>query len=431
MSQLAPNESFWLAEIGTHDLQPPLDGGLDVDVAFVGGGYTSLVAACLLKEARPDYRVAVLETEFVGFGASGRNAGMLLAYLHPDRAKVIGKDALKQTYQDTLDTVDLIESFGFDCDLERCGFLHVGLYPAHQRKLAKMQKTYASYGYELPLWDTAQTREALNSQRFTSSLFNPYSAMLHPGKYISGLKRLALQRGVAIYEKTPVLKIRQGRQVELETPGGRVHAGQAVLGLNAYLEASRLAPIRNPSVSLKSFIMLTDELEDRHWDAIRWRGRQGYTDLRRIHNYVRLTGRRIVFGGRVTYSFGVGSKASEDQIYANLRKELLATFPELHDVGTAMRWSGPVSITYHRTPVLVRKGNIWTSVGYSGLGVSLGTLCGRVLADLLQGMPEKWEHLLFLRDRPFPLPGEPFRWVGFKASYYGMKFADWWDSVRP
>ena len=255
--------------------------------------------------------------------------------------------------------------------------------------------------------------------------------MLHPGKYVAGLKRGALARGVRLFETSPVEAVEErGSEIEVRTPFGRLRAPKLVIGLNAYLDASRLGLVRPRAVSLFSFIVLTEPLSTGQWKDIGWSGREGYSDRRRVHNYVRLTGDRVLFGGRITYRFGLESPRGLDALYDNLRRELLLTFPALEGVELTHRWCGPIAITWRRTPMIGRAGragNIYYALGYSGMGVSLATLSGRVLADLVRGDDGPWEHLLYLHDPHAPLPPEPLRFLGFQGSYLGMRFLDFLD----
>jgi glycine/D-amino acid oxidase-like deaminating enzyme len=252
--------------------------------------------------------------------------------------------------------------------------------------------------------------------------------MLHPGKYVAGLKRAVLKAGVRLYEQTRVTEVRKGNQIRVVTEEGSLGAPKLVLGLNAYLPATGLDVMRDRAVSLFSFIILTEPLSDALWKEVGWRGREGYSDLRRIHNYVRLTGKRILFGGRVLYHFGVDSPARIERVYARLRQEMLSTF-RLEDIAITHRWSGPVALTPRRTPFIGRTGNIFYALGYSGMGVSLGTLSGRVLADLVLGNDEPWKELLYMKDRGWPLPPEPFRFLGFQGGYYAMRLGDWLEGL--
>ncbi|MGH9461948.1 MAG: NAD(P)/FAD-dependent oxidoreductase, partial [Vicinamibacteria bacterium] len=245
------------------------------------------------------------------------------------------------------------------------------------------------------------------------------------------LKRAVLRAGVRVYEQTRVTELdesRRGGEVRVATERGSLLARKVVLGLNAYLPAARLGVIRDRAVSLLSFIILTEPLSDGLWKELSWRGREGYSDLRRIHNYVRPSGRRILFGGRVLYHFGVDSPAQSERIYSRLEGEMVATFPCLKGVTLTHRWSGPVALTWRRTPIIGRTGkanNIFYALGYSGVGVSLGTLSGRVMADWIVGQESRWKELLYLAGPGWPLPPEPFRFLGFQGSYYAMRLRDW------
>jgi len=431
------DEIFWLDAIETEELQPPLEGDREADVVLVGGGYTNLVAAYCLKHQRPDIEIALLESSHVGFGASGRNAGMVLQDPHLDRVARHGERAVRFTYDETVGVVDWIESVareeGFDCELEKTGYYDVAFHPTHVQRIEQLAARAGKVGIELPLLSRDEIRERIRSQRFIGALHHPRAAMLHPGKYVAGLKRAVLRAGVRVYEQTRVTgldDLHGGSEVRVRTAAGALRARKLVLGLNAYLPAARLGVLRDRAVSLLSFIILTEPLTDGHWKQLGWQGREGYSDLRRIHNYVRPSGRRILFGGRVLYHFGVDSPAKSERIYARLRQEMLMTFPCLEGVALTHRWSGPVAVTWRRTPLIGRTGkggNIFYALGYSGMGVSLGTLSGRVLADLIVGQESRWKELLYLTGPGWPLPPEPFRFLGFQGSYYAMRLRDWLD----
>ncbi|HEY7821077.1 MAG TPA: FAD-binding oxidoreductase, partial [Vicinamibacteria bacterium] len=429
-ARFTPNESFWLEAIDRTRLEPPLEGERKADVLCLGGGYTSLVTAYLLKKRNPGMEVAVVEGSYVGFGASGRNGGMALHEPHLGRARKRGMESVRFTYDETVKTIDWIDGLsreeGFDCELERTGYLEIALYPKHERENEAKERACRNAGIELELVDRKEMRSTIRSERFLSALHFPKAAVLHPGKYVSGLKKAALAKGVRLFEVSPVESVADdGRGFEVATPRGRIRAETIVVGLNAYLPAARLGIVRDRAISLFSFILLTEPLSPARWKEIGWAGRQGYSDKRRVHNYVRLTGDRILFGGRVRYHFGLESPKAIESLYSELRGEFLKTFPSLKDAAITHRWCGPVAITWRRTPEIGRTGGnqrAFYALGYSGMGVSLATLSGRVLADLIEGREEHWENLLYLHDPVAPLPPEPFRFLGFEGSYLGMRF---------
>ena len=443
MSPATPlDESFWSDAIETRELQPPLRGPLDAGVALVGGGFTSLTAALRLKRQRPELEVAVLESRHVGHGASGRNAGMVLAEAHLDRVRDLGARSVRFTWESVTSMVDAIEAValeeGFDCGLERTGYLEIAYHPVHLRRARAAAAACAELGVPLRVLDAEATRDRIASARFAGALSHPRAALLHPGRYVAGLKRAALRRGVRIFESSPVTGLRQGREIELTTPeddvgGAHPPLGGGQLGLNAYLPASGLSPIRDRAVTLHSFILLTERLSPAQRESLGWAGREGWSDMRRLHNYVRLVGDRLLFGGRVVYHFGLEAPGGIDVIYARLQAELRRTFPTLGALSAGRRWAGPVSISPRRTPVIGsagRFGNLHYAVGYSGMGVSLATLAGRVLADVVLGEGARWDDLVYRRDRPWPLPPEPLRYLGFQGSFLGMRLADAWDALR-
>jgi glycine/D-amino acid oxidase-like deaminating enzyme len=421
---------FWSDALDTAHLEPPLQENVDADVVLVGGGYTSLVTAYFLKRLLPDIELVLLEANSVGFGGSGRNAGMVLHEAHFERVRELGSKAVRFTYDQTVAVVDLIEQIAreanFDCELERVGYMDVALYPAHQRIIDETWKEYRELGIQLERLGQEEVQAAIRSRRFTGALRFPNAAVIHPGKYVAGLKKAAKESGVRIFEQTPAMKIREGTDVEVLTPEGRVRSRKAILGLNAYMPASRIGVVRDRAVSLLSFIILTEPLSDDLWKELGWEGREGWVDLRRLHNYVRVTGKRILFGGRVLYHFGVESPQQSEAIYDRLHRELLKTFPCLEGVSISHRWCGPVAVTWRRTPLVGKSGNIHYALGYTGMGVSLGTLCGRVMADLVLGDDRRWNELAYLRDRMLALPPEPFRFLGFQGRYYGMRL---WDAM--
>jgi glycine/D-amino acid oxidase-like deaminating enzyme len=434
-TKFTPNESFWLEAIDRTQLEPPLDGEKKADVVCLGGGYTSLVTAYLLKNRNPGLEVAVLEGRYVGFGASGRNGGMALHEPHLDRAEKRGIDRVRFTYDETVRTIDWIEDLArdekFDCELERTGYLEIALYPRHERENEEKERACREAGIELELFDREKMRSTIRSERFLGALHFPKAAIFHPGKYVMGLKRAALAKGVRLFEESPVESVvDSGRGHDIATARGRIRSETLVLGLNAYLPAARLGIVRDRAVSLFSFILLTEPLTSLHWKEIGWSGRQGYTDKRRVHNYVRLTGNRILFGGRVRYRFGLESPKAIEALFTELRSEFLATFPSLKDVAITHRWCGPVAITWRRAPEIGRagrNGRAFYALGYSGMGVSLATLSGRVLADLIEDREGSWENLLYLHDPVAPLPPEPLRYLGFQGGYLGMRFMDFLD----
>jgi len=214
LSRFTPNESFWLEAIDRSRLEPPLEGERKADVVCLGGGYTSLVTAYLLKKRNPGLEVAVLEGNYVGFGASGRNGGMALHEPHLDRARKRGAERVRFTYGETVRTIDWIEELareeGFDCELEHTGYLEIALYPKHERENEEKEKVCRNLGIELELFDREKMRSTIRSERFGGALHFPEAATIHPGKYVSGLKKAPPRASPG---KRPCPNIRERRRL--------------------------------------------------------------------------------------------------------------------------------------------------------------------------------------------------------------------------
>ena len=295
-THFTPNESFWLEAIDRTRLEPPLEGERDADVLCLGGGYTSLVTAYLLKKRNPGLEVAVLEGSYVGFGASGETAEWRFTSRISSALESEGSRGCKFTYDETVRTIDWIEELareeGFDCELERTGYLEIALYPKHEReneaKERACRETWASSSISSIGDDDALDHQERSVPRGASF---PEGRDTPSGKVRLGAEESRAREGRASLRGEP------GREASPTTdaatrsrpPAGRIRAETLVVGLNAYLPAARLGIVRDRAVSLFSFILLTEPLSPARWKEIGWSGRQGLPDKRRVHNYVRLT----------------------------------------------------------------------------------------------------------------------------------------------
>ena len=209
----SPNESFWLGAIDTDAPQPPLEGDREADVVLVGGGFTSLVTAYCLKQQHPDLEIVILESSYVGFGSSGRNAGMALHDPHLDQLPRRGERSVCFTYDETVGVIDWIDKLareeGFDCELERTGYFEVAFHPVHVRRIKELRAQAQQFGIELAFLDRDEIRDRVYSERFIGALFYPRAAMLHPGKYVAGLKAAALKLGVGTVSTALAFSIRR------------------------------------------------------------------------------------------------------------------------------------------------------------------------------------------------------------------------------
>ncbi|MBA3323855.1 MAG: FAD-binding oxidoreductase [Rhodobacteraceae bacterium] len=399
---------------------PPLEGETAADVAVVGGGYTGLSAALHLAEAGFD--VALVEANRVGWGASGRNGGQVGPGQRQDQVwleKAAGKGrahALWDLAEAARGLVTaLVARHGIVCDL-RPGIVYAahkpGYVAAYHRYAAKLAH---DYGYEsiVPL-DRAETAAMLGTAAYCGGIFYPDATHLHPLGYALGLARAAASVGVRIFERSRVLR-RMGARVE--TAGGAVAARHAILATNGYhgdLESAlttRVMPINN-------FMVASEPLgADRAGELIP--ENVAAADSRFVVNYWRLSGdRRMLFGGGESYGYRFPA-----DIAGLVRPRLLSIYPQLRDVAITHAWGGTLAITTNRMPAFQRLGStVYSAAGYSGHGVAIATLAGKLMAEAVAGDASRFDVFAGLPQPRFP-GGAGLRWplLALAMSWYALR----------
>jgi len=378
--------SWYAASVPIPPLRPRLDGDASADVCVVGGGYTGLSAALHLAEA--GRKVVLLEACRVGWGASGRNGGQLHSGQRRDQAwleHAVGRDDARRLWDlgeaaKTL-VLGLVERHGIDCDLRR-GLIDT----VHQPRLAAGERAYAEklrrdYGYDLvePL-DARELAAAIGTTRYHGGFRDRGAAHLHPLAFALGLAAAAEAAGVRICEATRVVRLfaADGRR-RVETATGTVTADSVILAGNGYLAGlapeveARVMPIRN-------YILATEPLGERAKALIP--GWEAVSDSRFVVRYWRLSGDgRMLFGGGEIYS-----QNDPPDVKAFVRANMLEVYPQLADVRVDYAWGGTLAVTPHRIPLIRRVSpGIYAAAGYSGQGVSIAPLAGKVIAEAIAG----------------------------------------------
>ncbi len=389
---------------------PVLTGDVRVDVAVIGAGFTGLSAALELAEA--GLSVAVLEAHTVGWGATGRNGGQVCTGYTVEMAafeKHLGREGAQAVFDVSEEAKRLIEArckrYGIDCELV-WGYLVCANKPSQVKNMAEWAEELAAYGYDRCRIIDKATLEAehLGTSVYHGALVDPGAGHLHPLKYALGLARAAAAAGAALYEHSPVVAIEEGRALALRTPGGTVRAERLVLAANAYL--GRLQPaIARRILPVASYIIATEPLGAERARALIPRN-EAVADANFVVDYFRLTpDHRLLFGGRCSYS-GWHPK----DLAGFMRPRMLRVFPQLADARIDYAWGGHIAITMNRMPdagVIGRHGNIWYAQGYSGQGVALAGMMGKLIAGYMLGRDERFE--LFARIPHMPFPGGVFR----------------------
>jgi glycine/D-amino acid oxidase-like deaminating enzyme len=416
--------SFWL-EGGIYAENAPLKGEHEVDVAIVGGGFTGLSSAYYLKEQYPDLKIALLEAEVVGYGASGRNGGFSMPLLGWDITylMLVFRERGKRAHQFMLDCVrrtrELVEKEKMNCDLEYNGLLVLARNNFQMRQLERNLKDFAAAGVtDVELLTGKKFEERLNSAWHVGALYEPETAILNPAKLAREFKRVIEQKGVKVYERTPVTKFTPGDTVKIETLGGGVvKAKHAVLGLNAFGQRLRVRPYTY--APMYTYIILTEPLTEELYKEVGWTRREGIEDKRQLVHYMRPTAdNRILLGGRdAPYYFGnkAEGKQSHEKIFRGLEADLRGMFPMLKNTRITHRWGGPVAITLLFVPSFgYYQGhkNIAYGMGYCGHGVALSSSAGILIRDLLfKPEADQLKELLFVHNTPGLIPPEPFRYL--------------------
>ncbi len=420
--------SFWLED--AYAPGAALDGDRSVDVAIVGGGFTGFWTAYFLKRAEPGLRIALLEREVVGYGASGRNGGFAMTLLNRglhDMVQAFGDSATRDAHRAAAASVDGIGAFtrehAVECHYEKNGLIAVASDPSQGPRIEAEYREAERLGLAgFRFLDRAAVQASAHSPTYECGVREETCAILDPARLVRGQGRVAAELGVEVCEATPVDDVRaEGRRVTIRTPYGVVRADQAVLATNAY--SVHFPAIQRYVVPIYSYIVLTEPLTPALWDAIGWSGREGLEDRRTYLHYYRPTrDGRILFGGEdAPYFYGssIGSQHDRNpEVFARLKDDLRRTFPPLAGIRFTHEWGGPVGLTVRFVPTFgtLEGGRIHYGFGYCGHGVGPTHLGGQILADLVLGRRSERTDLCFVRTTALPFPPEPLRYLGVTAA---------------
>jgi gamma-glutamylputrescine oxidase len=415
--------SWYAATARGLKLRPPLSGQVSADACVIGGGYTGLSAALHLAER--GYAVVLLEAERVGWGAAGRNGGQVGSGQRLDEAELerrFGRGVARQLWDLAEEAKacvrERIARHGIDCDLKP-GQLVTASKPAHAAALRERAERLArDYGYgEARYVPPAELPQMLGSAAFHGGFLDSGALHLHPLNYALGLAAACEAAGVRIHERSAALDYGRGDPVTVRTAGGAVTARHLVLACDGYLGrlepriASRIMPINN-------FILATAPLgEERARGLIR--DDVCVHDTRFVVNYFRLSAdRRLLFGGGENYRAGF-----PPDIAAFVRPHMLRIFPQLADVAIDYAWGGALGISRTRLPHVGRlPPNVYFAQGFSGHGISIATLAGRLIAEAAAGQAERFDILARLPAPAWP-GGTLLRWplLALGMLYYALR----------
>jgi gamma-glutamylputrescine oxidase len=405
-------ESYYAATAPRAHGHAPLQGAHECDVAVVGGGLAGLSAA--LELAERGYAVTLLEARQLGCGASGRNGGQAIHGLACDQSVIeaqLGADAARRVWDMSIEALDLlrerIRRHAIDCDW-RDGVLSLATSARKGQALRRWADRIVSrYGYALHRIDPAEIGRWIASPRFHSGVFDARSGHLHPLKYTLGLARAAAAAGATLHEDSPVQSLQHGASVRLRTPQGELSARHVLLAGNVYLQA--LAPaLRSRIMPVGTYIACTEPLDAALAASLVPSG-AAVCDTNFVLDYFRGTAdQRLLYGGRVSYSAVTPRHLAE-----SMRRRMVRSFAQLAGARIEYAWGGLVDITMNRAPDFGRlpaaggyAANVYYLQGFSGHGLALAGLAGRVVAEAIDGDAARFDLFARLRHRPFP--GGPY-----------------------
>jgi gamma-glutamylputrescine oxidase len=393
-------------------------GEFRADVAVVGGGVAGCSAA--LHLAQRGYKVVLVEARFVGYGASGRSGGQLIFGLASSQKALtaqVGREDAHRLFDLSIEALDstrvLIDAYAIACDYT-ANHVHVATKPRHVRELTEWaDELHGEYGYESArLLNRDELQSHVRSGLYLGGLLDSRSGHLHPLKYTQGLARAAEREGVRIFENTQVLRYDGGNNrggaggaggtggtggVTVHSARGVVHCDHLILCGNAYLDgvAPRLA---RRILGVGTYIVATEPLDPAQARAL-LPSNAAVADINWILDYFRLTAdHRLLFGGRVSYS-----AMQPPHLTESMRKRVVRVFPALAQVSVDYTWGGYLDITMSRAPDFGRLApNVYYLQGFSGHGMALTGLAGKLVAEAVSGTAERFDVFARIPHRDFP-----------------------------
>ena len=434
--------SLWWDELGEPTPRASLNGDLDVDIAIVGGGFTGLWTARSLKEIDRDLRIAIIEKEVCGFGASGRNGGWASALFAASDAKIARESgaaqahAMRQAMNESIGAIErATREDGIECHFARGGTIVMARNDAQVSRSHDeiLEARSLGFGEDTVHWlDAKDAANIIQARNVMGGTYTPHCASLQPAKLVRGLSDSLERKGVVIYEQTTARSLHPGTAHSrpcVVTENGTVRADVVVRATEGW--TSQFQESRKAVIPVYSLMIATEPLSQEQWSEIGLQNRETFADHRHMVIYGQRThDGRIAFGGRgAPYHFGSTIKSSYNQnqkVFATLRTTLLDLFPQLSNVAITHQWGGPLgiprdwysSVTFDKTTGMAAAG------GYVGDGVTTSNLAGRTLADLILGNDSALTRLPWVNHHSPAWEPEPFRWIGVNAGIKAAGFSD-------
>ncbi|MEV6104920.1 FAD-binding oxidoreductase [Streptomyces sp. NPDC051940] len=431
--------SHWFREIGLPSPGAPLPGDAQADVCLIGAGYTGLWTAYYLKKAQQDLRIVVLESEFAGFGASGRNGGWIVGELAGSRhayARTHGRDATVRLQKAMHASVDEIvreaAAAGIEADVAHDGVVNVARNAAQLLRLRAEVDESREWGWGQDDLRLTEPGERMRVDGAVGASFSPHCARVQPAKLARGLADAVRALGVELYEQTPVTALHPrtaDRGARAVTPHGTVTADYVLRCTEGFTAA--FPGTHRDWLPMNSSMIVTEPLPAEAWKEIGWQGAELLGDMAHYYMYAQRTADgRIAFGGRgKPYRYGSrvdASGATPQWTVSLLHRMLTDMFPAASGAGVAHAWSGVLGVPrdWCSTAVVDHATGLGHAGGYTGHGVATANLAGRTLRDLVLHRDTDLVTLPWVGRRVRRWEPEPLRWLGVQLMYGLYRRAD-------
>ncbi|HZW93461.1 MAG TPA: FAD-binding oxidoreductase [Candidatus Eremiobacteraceae bacterium] len=434
---MPPQEhNYWLTTAEFPKTEPrPLPAR--VDVAVIGAGFTGLSAARTL--AKRGAKVAVFESETIGWGASSRNGGMVLTGMKLGVNKLIsmyGRDLTRRMYAASLATIDCVEQIirdeAIDCDFSRCGHLEVACKQKHFDDYARQAEVIArEFNHKLRVVQKPELHAEIGSTIYHGGMVDEISAGVNAARYVAGLARAAMKAGAEIFEHTRVEELRRESQQgesgwKISTSSGALWARDVFVATSGY--TSRATPaLQKKIIPIGSFIITTEVLPEALAHELSPRNRMIYDSKNYLYYYRLTPDRRMLFGGRAAFF------PENDQTIRHsaeiLRRGMIDVYPQLREAKVEYVWGGTLDFAFDIMPHAGQIDGMYYALGYAGHGVAMATYQGQNIAELIAAEKTAGDK----PENPFvgiPFPGAPLGlyngrpwFLPFAGVWY--KFLDW------
>ena len=426
-------DNFWLDT--PYESGPPLSGEHEADVVIIGGGVTGMSSAYYIQQRFPDKRIIVLESEYIGFGSSGRNTGMgttILGHNITSFKKSLGTERTAALYQLSLRSISLldqmVEENKIDCDYEKNGLLVVAESEKEIKLLEKKAAAYEAIGTKMALFDREQARSRFTGPDVLAAYYSPDDRTLNPAKLVRGIRKAAEALGVEVSEHSHCTRIETGPMISVYTPQAHIRAANTIMATNAYSDP--LGLLRHKVAPLHIYDIVTEPLNKAQLDEFNWPGRENVLGSKNIFWAARLTAdNRLLFTDDSPRCY---RDIDRDYSYQpmSLRKVcdfMIKKFPFLEGIKVTHRWGGGIGCTFDMLPAIGctgKHGNIYYGMGYNGHGVAFSQVVGKMFAELMSGeRTELTDHFL-MNKRPWDLLSKSIMYLGANSYILYFKVLD-------